>query len=121
LVLLSPEEKERAGANPSALAVFYPLGGTGVFMQMHSSQARIWYVGENCDEAVATLEQAINRAYPAATFVDQQVHPDGPHINVRLYRVPIDAKRFIDVEATYPIDRNARQQFVVRLHAKERA
>jgi hypothetical protein len=119
-VILTPEQKQKAGAHPQALAVFYPLGETGVFMQMRGSQARVWYNGENCDDAVATLEQAIQRAFPAATFVDQQTHPDGAHINVRLYRVPITEGRFIDVETTYPIERGPRQQFVVRLHAKER-
>ena len=119
-VIMTPEQKQKAGAHPQALAVFYPLGETGVFMQMRGSQARVWYNGEDCDDAVATLEQAIRRAFPAATFLDQQTHPDGAHIHVRLYRVPITDARFIDVEATYPIERRERQQFVVRLHAKER-
>ena len=119
-VPMTPEEKMKAGANPEALAVFYPLGGSGVFMQMRGAQARIWYVGENCDTAVEELEKAIKRAFPTAGFTNQRVHPDGPHTHVRLYHVPISERRFITVEATYSVDRTVLQKFVVRLHARER-
>lgn len=118
-VPLTTEEKTKAGANPKALVVFYPVGETGVFMQMHANNMRVWYNDADCDGVVAALEQAIHRAYPGASFVDEQPHLSAHGINVRLYRVPIDDKRYADVEAAFPIDRRVRQQFVVRIHAME--
>lgn len=116
---LNDEEKAKAGANPHALVVFYPVGETGVFMQMHGSHMRVWYTGVDCEGVVSVLEQAIHRAYPNATFKDEQPHLSAHGTNVRLYRVPIDAKHYADVEATYPIDKRARQQFAVRIHAMQ--
>lgn len=117
---LTDAEKEKAGANPKALVVFYPAGDTGVFMQMLGHQARVWFIGVDCDGVVAKLEQAINQAYPGSTFNDEKPHMFAPKTNVRLYQVPVDDKRFAQIEATYPIDREARQQFAVRIYALER-
>jgi hypothetical protein len=119
-VPLTAEEREKAGANPEALVVFYPVGDTGVFMQMHGNHMRVWYAGEDCDGVVAALEQAIRRAYPEATFLDDQPHMVAHGTNVRLYRVPLDAKHFANVEATFPIDRRVTQRFTVRIHTMER-
>jgi len=119
-VPLNDEEKAKADANPDALVVFYPVGETGVFMQMHGNHARVWYTGADCDGVVAMLEKAINKAYPAATFKDEQPHLSAHGTNVRLYHVPVDPKHFVSVEATYPIDRRVRQQFAVRVHALEK-
>jgi hypothetical protein len=117
---LTDEEKEKAGANPKALVVFYPVGDTGVFLQMLGHQARVWFTGADCDGVVAKLEQAINTAYPGSTFNEEKPHMFAPKTNVRLYNVPVDDKRFATVEATYPIDREAKQQFAVRVYALER-
>lgn len=116
---LTPEEKVKAGANQHALVVFYPVGESGVFMQMHSSHMRVWYTDVDCDGVVAALEQAIQRAYPGASFVDEQPHLTAHATNVRLYRVPLDDTHYADVEAAFPIDRRARQHFTVRIHAME--
>lgn len=120
-VPLTAEEREKAGANPDALVVFYPVGDTGVFMQMHGNHMRVWYAGEDCDGVVAALEQAIQRAYPGATFQDEQPHLVAHGTNVRLYRVPLDAKHFAKIEVTFPIDRRVKQRFIVRIHAMEQA
>lgn len=118
-VPLTDEEKKKASAAPHALAVFYPVGETGVFMQMHGNHVRVWYTDIDCDGVVEMLEKAIHQAHPSATFKDEQPHLSAPGLNVRLYHVPIDSTHFANVEATFPIDRRVRQQFVVRVHAME--
>jgi hypothetical protein len=117
---LDKAQKAKAGAAPGALAVLYPVGEDGVFMQMHGNHFRVWYAGQNCDGVVAALEQAIKRAFPKATFRDEQPHPEVRGFNQRFYDVPFDAKHFASVEATYPIDRTIAQRFVVRVHMLER-
>ena len=116
---LDEATKAKVGANPGSLAVFYPLGETGVFMQMHGSNARVWYTDVNTDGALETLERALLAAYPQATFNAESAHPTAG-MSVRLYRIEFAGKHFADIEATYPITTGVRQQFVVRVHANQR-
>ncbi|MBL8544193.1 MAG: hypothetical protein JNJ63_10345 [Hyphomonadaceae bacterium] len=118
-VPLEPEEAKAAGVEPGGLAVFYPLGATGVLFYMRGAGARVWFNNEDCDGALETLEIALRNAYPKATF-SQQVEHTVPDMNVRLYNVPIDDVYFASVEVTYPITRAARKQFIVRVHAQQR-
>jgi hypothetical protein len=118
-LVLGKEDKEVAGANPDALVVFYPVGDTGVFMQMGGHQARVWYHNVDTDGALETLEKAIYAAHGNARFVTHSPHPT-PGMGTRLYRLEVDPKRFAVIEATFPIDRTLPQQFVVRVYAQER-
>lgn len=119
-VVLDHAHREKLEIPPGALAVFYPVGETGVFMQMHGSHARIWYTGIDTDGALATFESELHRAHPSAVFVEQGPHPEVPGSNVRVYRLDIDPTHFVEIEATYPIDRRVNQQFIVRLHGRQR-
>jgi hypothetical protein len=116
---LDPAEAAAAGVEPGGLAVFYPLGETGVFLYMRGAHARVWFNNEDCDGALETFERALNAAYPKATFVQQGAHPV-PNMNVRVYRAELDKTHLVELEATYPITRDARRQFIVRVHAQER-
>lgn len=116
---LDDAAKAAADAHPGSLAVFYPVGDSGVFMQMHGSNARVWYKGVSTDGALETLEKAIQRAYPQAVFRSQVEHTL-PGMSVRLYRIEFGGKHFADIEASYPTTLDVPQQFVVRVHARER-
>jgi len=116
---LDDATKAAVDAHPGSLAVFYPVGESGVFLQMHDANARVWYKGVNTDGALETLEKAIQLAYPQATFKSQVEHTM-PGMSVRLYRVEFGGKRFADIEASYPTTPDVPQQFVVRVHARER-
>jgi hypothetical protein len=117
---LKDEEKKRIGAAPKALVVFYPIGDTGVFLQIGPSRAAVWYEGVNCEGALLTLERALKRAHPQVAFVDGVLHPETPDMSVRLYRLDIDAKHFADIEVMYPSNNNVHQRFVVHLAAWEK-
>jgi hypothetical protein len=117
---LQNEERERIQARPDGLAVFYPVGETGVFMEFGGNSASVWYEQVDCEGAVATLEQALNRAAPSVRFEKEAPHPDVSGMNVRFYRLETDSKRFVKIEVVHPVSREARQRFVVNLHALER-
>jgi hypothetical protein len=119
-VLLTEEQRKRADINPGALGTFYPVGDTGVFMQLNGPHARVWYVGIDTDGALETLERALLSVKPTPTFVSQSPHPDVEGMAVRFYRLDAGDGRFVDIEATYPITRDVKQQFIVRLHGRER-
>ena len=119
-IVLDEQHRKKLDIPTGALAVFYPVGETGVFMQMHGAHARIWYMGVDTDGALATFERELHRAHPAATFTVQRSHPDVPGMNVRTYQVEVDATHFVSVEVTYPIDSQMKQQFIVRLHGRQR-
>lgn len=115
---IEPEMRAKAGADPDALAVIYPVGDSGVFFQMHNATARVWFNNVNMDGALETFERALLTGYPKATFVEQLDHPM-PGMRVRLYNVPVDAKHFASVEVTYPTTPEARKQFIIRVHAQQ--
>lgn len=117
---LHDEERARAGVPPGGVAVFYPVGETGVFMHFGGSQASVWYEHVDCEGAVATLEQALNRAAPTLHFEKEAPHPDVPGMNVRLYRLEVDTKHLVKIEAVHPLRGEARQRFIVNLQALER-
>jgi hypothetical protein len=119
LPLENAEEKRLAGASPTALVVHYPVGESGVFLQMDGHQARVWYHSVDTDGAVATLEKAIIAAHPNAKFVQHAPH-SVTGMGVRVYRLEVDAKRFATIEATFPIDRTLQQRFSVRVFTQER-
>jgi hypothetical protein len=117
---LTEEEKKRAGATPGSLVVFYPVGDTGVFLQLGNSRAVVWYEGVNCDGALATLERTLQRAHPAVTFVGGAPLPESTDVNVRLYRLELDEKRAVELEVMYPSSSAVHQRFVVHLAAWEK-
>lgn len=119
-VPLSDEEKSRVHAAKDALVVFYPVGDTGVFMQLGKSRGAVWFDGVNTDGALQKLERALKASYPRHKFVEEKPFPDAPGVNVRIYRVETDAKHYVDLEVMHPASKKARQQFMVRMTAWER-
>jgi hypothetical protein len=71
-------DRARAGADQDALAVFYPVGDSGVFFQMQGATARIWYNNVDCDGAVEAFERALlaGADRPAAVRVGGSDLPD---------------------------------------------
>ncbi len=119
-VPLSEEEKTRLRTPKEALVVFYPVGETGVFLQLGKSRGVVWYDGVNCDNALKTFERALKSAFPRHTFVREVPNPDIADTKVRIYRVDTDAKHHVDLEVIHPVNKKARQQFMVRMTAWEK-
>jgi hypothetical protein len=119
-VPLSEEEKAKVHAAKDALVVFYPVGDTGVFLQLGKSRGVVWYDGVNCDGALKTFERALKAAFPRHTFVRETPYAESPGANVRIYRVDTDAKHYVDLEVMHPANKKARQQFMVRMTAWEK-
>ena len=117
---LQREELQRLGLDPAGLAVFYPLGETGVFLYMQGSNARVWFSEADCDTALKTFERALTRAHPKAKFTQQIKHPEERGMSARLCRLELDKKHLADIVVTYPTDRAAKQQFLVHVQALER-
>ncbi len=118
---LEREEKAKLGLPADSLAVFYPLGDTGVFLSMKGSSARVWYFGVNTDGALETFERALRDAYPkTSTFHSQTEHPDVSGMSVRLYHVDFTPEIMAELEVTYPTTLGVKQQFIIRVHAQRR-
>lgn len=117
---LEKDEQERFGIRPGAVAVRYPVGKTDVYLHLEGARASVWYEGAKADGVVLPLDKALRNAHPTTTMVREITHPDDRGMMVRLYRVGLDAGRYIAVEASYPIGPHIAQKCVVRLHAWER-
>lgn len=117
-VVLTAEERKRIAANPGELAVFYPVGETGVFLELGGSVSRVWYEGIDAVGAIDTLDRALSKA--KASRLSDAAHEKLQGMKRREYRVDLDAKHFVKVTATYPATKNVKQAFVVQLFAQER-
>jgi hypothetical protein len=114
---LSTEERRRVAADRGDLVVCYPVGESGVFLEMGGAVSRVWYEGVEAVGAIDTLDRALRKA--KASKLSESNHPDLPGMKKREYRVDIDIRRFVKISATYPANKNVKQAFVVQLFAQE--
>lgn len=117
-VVLSPEERKRIAANPGELAVFYPVGDTGVFLEFGGAVSRVWYEGVDAVGAIDTLDRALSKV--KASRLSDKAHEKLKDMKRREYRVDLDAKHFVKLSVTYPANKKVKQAFVVQLFAQER-
>lgn len=117
---LNAETKARLDLPADSLAVFYPLSETGVFMMLNGASARVWYAGENTDGALEVFERKLREGYPSALFSLQNDHPEVKDMSVRLYHIDFTPQLMAEVEVTYPTALNIPQQFIIRVHARQR-
>lgn len=117
-LVLSDKERARIAAKAGELAVFYPVGETGVFLEMGGPIARVWYEGIDATGAIDTLDRALKKSKASKT--SEGPHPELKGMKVRQYRVALDAKRFVDIKATYSVAKSVKQAFIVQLFAQEK-
>lgn len=116
-VVLSAEERKRIAANPGEFAVFYPVGESGVFLELGGSIARVWYEGVDAVGAIDTLDRALSKV--KVSRLSDSAHEKLKGMKRREYRVELDAKRFVKLSVTYPANKKVKQAFVVQLFAQE--
>jgi hypothetical protein len=117
-VVLDAEERKRIAANPGELAVFYPVGDSGVFLELGGAISRVWYEGVDAVGAIDTLDRALGKV--KASRLSDSAHEKLRDMKRREYRVDLDAKHFVKLSVTYPANKAVKQAFVVQLFAQEK-
>jgi hypothetical protein len=123
-VALSPEQRQKAGLDPSGATLFYPAGGEGedgVFFDMAADRATIWYNNGDFEQGVRVFELALQQAYPNTKYLGETANPNDPTMRSRGYEVELGEGRVAIIDAAFtPPGGGGKRQFAVRVFAKRR-
>ncbi len=113
------EERLRLGLKSASATFLYPVGESGVVLDMTPSVATAMFRAGDCGEANAMLERELRRRYPSMQQRSDASHPDEQGMRSRVYQLDLTGGRRVIVETAYP-ERGAScsaLRFVCRVHA----
>lgn len=101
-VVLSREERAKLGlTGDKSLTLFYAAGGEGVFFDGAANTFKIWFKGEDCEEATSALHNALMRAYPSAKQLDDVPHKEDSRMRARVYRVELGGGKLAAISTAF--------------------
>jgi hypothetical protein len=119
-VPLTKEERDKLGLKEQGITVFYPAGGEGVFFDAGKSSFTVWFNGEDCERATATLHDALMRAFPNAKQLDDVAHKQDSRMRARVYRVDLGQGRLAAIETSFGQAAPGKHKFMARVIAQVR-
>jgi hypothetical protein len=111
-------ERASVGLKQTGQTMFYPLGDSGVFIDLDGAIVTIWYVGGDYDRGLQALEGVLKAGHKVKQLKDDAAGV--PKQRIRSYEVELGGKRLAHVVADYA-ERGAQQErFRVRIVAQVR-
>lgn len=112
-------EIERASVGLEAVGqtLMYPVGGSGVFIDLSGSVATVWYVGADFDRGLDAFE-AMLKSRRSKRLKDEA--SSEAKQRVRAYEVDLGGGRMAHVAVEYAERGAARERFLVRVSAQVR-
>ncbi len=121
-VVLTPEERSKLGLTESkSVTLFYPAGETGVFFDTGQTCFKVWFNGEDCENATTSLHNALMRAFPATQQRDDVAHPEDPRMRARFYSVDLGEGRLAHIATSFGLAAPGKHQFVADVSALQRS
>ncbi|MBI3438009.1 MAG: hypothetical protein HY054_05055 [Proteobacteria bacterium] len=114
-VILNAQQCGELGLPPGSNTMFYPLDKSGVFYDVDEARSTIWYTGADAAKALATVEHAVTRAYPAAKRSNDEDDPREADMRVRTYDVKLPQGRLAIVQLSYPAPNSRAPKFVAQV------
>ena len=110
-------ELERAdlGLSQGGKTAFYPLGQSGVFLDLSGTSASVFYSGQDFDRALPALDSALKRAYPNAKQTKDTPHPRKKDNRFRSYEIDFGNGKLAVVEVDAAEKAAREHTFVVRI------
>lgn len=116
-VAVTDIERASVGLSSGGQTMMYPLGKTGVFMDLSGSVATIWFVGGDFDRGLDEFEGML-KSQRAKRLKDEAAPERGQR--VRSYEVDLGGGRLAHVAVEYAERGAARERFLVRVGAQVR-
>ena len=110
-------ERASVGLASSGQTMMYPLGPTGVFIDLSGTQATVWFVGGDFDRGLEEFE-AMLRSQRAKRLKDEASQESRQR--TRSYEVELGGGRLAHVVVEYAERGAARERFLVRIGAQVR-
>jgi len=113
-------ELERAGVGlqQGGQTLFYPLGDSGVFIDLNGAVATVWYTNGDYDRGLETLEATLKSTRKLKQLSDDSAGV--PRHRTRSYEIELGGKRLAHVMVDYA-ERGAQpERFRVRIIAQVR-
>jgi len=116
--LVTELQRAQVGLPPKGQTFFYPLRGSGVFIDMSGAVATIWFMAGDYDRALAALDSVLKKKFRAKQLSDQA--QPVPKQRRRDYEVELGVKRLAHVAAEYAEPGAQNERFLVRVSAQVR-
>lgn len=116
-VEVSAIERANVGLTGAGQAMMYPLGSSGVFVDLTGSTATVWFMGGDYDRGLERLE-ALFKTHRGRQLKDEA--QTEPKQRARQYEVDLGGGRMALVVAEYAERGAARERFLVRVIAQVR-
>ena len=113
-------ERGELGLRRGGTTVFYPLKESGVFLDLHSANASVFFADHDFDRALATLDAALKRAHPRAKQLKDGPHPRKRYFRFRSYEVDLGGGKLALVEVDAPEAAATKHKFVARIYPMAR-
>lgn len=110
-------ERASVGLPAGGQTMMYPLGPTGVFIDLSGSVATVWFVGGDFDRGLEEFE-AMLKSQRAKRLKDEAAQE--PRQRVRTYEVDLGGGRLAHVAVEHAERGAARERFLVRVSAQVR-
>lgn len=111
-------QRAEVGLKQGGQTFFYPLGDSGVYLDLSGSVATIWYMNGDFDQGLQALEALLKSERRSKQLKDETL-PE-PKQRARSYEVELGGGRLAHVVAEYAERGAARQRFLVRVGAQVR-
>lgn len=110
-------ERGSVGLQAGGQAMMYPVGGSGVFVDLTGNVATVWYVGGDFDRGLDAFETML-KGHRSKRLKDEAMSEAKQR--VRAYEVDLGGGRVAHVAVEYAERGAARERFVVRVSAQVR-
>lgn len=113
-------ELQRAdvGLKQGGQTLFYPIGDTGVYIDLTGATATVWYMRGDFDRGLQALEELLKKGHKTKQLKDEA--GGGPKQRTRSYEVDLGNKRLAYVVAEYAERGAQTERFLVRVGAQVR-
>jgi hypothetical protein len=113
-------ERADLGLTQGGVTFFYPVDSSGVFFDMNGAVASVFFADADYDEALATVEAAMKRAYPKSKQIKDGLHPRKEKFKYRAYEVDAGNGKLALVEFDIPTSNAQQKRFETRVIAQAR-
>lgn len=111
-------ERADVGLKQGGQTLLYPLGDTGVFVDLDGAVATVWYMKGDYESGLQTLEASLKANHRVKQLKDEG--QGVPKHRVRSYEVDLGGKRLAHVIAEYAERGAQKERFLVRVVAQVR-